>query len=175
MYILPDTELDAHLMSRSACCCPYSAEVEARELKSPRSQSWWDAESGFSPRSFCLLGSRHKIVLSHSGILWMMFFPFKMFPILSTFPVLHGLIPTHPSHPIWEVTCPRSAPTPWLKCASDPLWCVWDSALHHHSLDSTLMSRLVTGSLYSMLSSVRSVTCSSFSPQHLAWYQIHVC
>lgn len=40
--------------------------------------------AGFGPRSFCLLGSRHKIVLSHSGILWVMFFPFKMFPILST-------------------------------------------------------------------------------------------
>lgn len=74
--------------------------------------------TGFGPRSFCLLGSRHKTVLSHSGILWMMFLPFKMFPILSTFPDLHGLIPTHPSHPIWEVTCPRSAPDPSVPPAS---------------------------------------------------------
>lgn len=73
---------------------------------------------GFGPRSFCLLGSRRKTVLSHSGILWMMFFLFKMFPILSTFPDLHGLIPTHPSHPIWEVTCPRSAPDPCVPPAS---------------------------------------------------------
>lgn len=92
--------------------------------------------TGFGPRSFCLLGSRHKTVLSHSGILWMMFLPFKMFPILS-------LLTPH-------IQSERSlAPEVLLTqvCLRPPLMCL-DSALHHHSLDSTLTSCLVTGSLY---------------------------